>query len=281
MIDRLRILLRVGLALVLLAPLGACTGAEESGRSADERPNILFIVTDDQAPWAFQLEDHPELTTARMGPVPSSARRHGFIADSSQLRTPHMSEIATEGAYLVNAYTPTPVCSPSRASLLTSRYGSEVGITDWLNPSWDGTLAGPEPDLGLDTTYVTWTELLQDAEQPDADRRTDRATGQHHRAELHVDIVAPPVGHHPGDAAGDQLVGLGRDCDRWRHADENQQRRHEKAPADTEHSGQEADQPTHTEYQQGVDRHLGNREIDLHEDRRVWTGYTIMPARQG
>lgn len=156
MIDRLRTLLRVGLVLAFLVPLGACSSAEESGDPAAERPNILFIVTDDQAPWAFQLEDHPELTTARMGPVPSSARRHRFIADSSQLRTPHMSRLAEEGAYLVNAYTPTPVCSPSRASLLTSRYGSEVGITDWIHP-------GEEPQLGLDSTYVTWTELLQDA----------------------------------------------------------------------------------------------------------------------
>ena len=50
----------------------------------------------------------------------------------------------------------TPVCSPSRASLATSRYGSELGITDWLNPR-------KEPDAGLNPSTVTWYELLQQA----------------------------------------------------------------------------------------------------------------------
>ncbi|MEN9019797.1 MAG: sulfatase-like hydrolase/transferase, partial [Verrucomicrobiales bacterium] len=72
--------------------------------SAKARPNILFIQTDDQAPWALGLE-------------------HG------QVRTPHMDRLFSEGMRLTNCFTVTPVCSPSRASLMTSRYGSELGIT--------------------------------------------------------------------------------------------------------------------------------------------------------
>jgi len=100
-------------------------------RSA-ERPNILFLFTDDQAPWALGLSGHPHA------------------------RTPHTDRLFREGAYLVNSFTTTPVCSPSRAGLMTSRYGSEVGITDWINPR-------KEPDHGLDPSHLTWPEILAGA----------------------------------------------------------------------------------------------------------------------
>ncbi len=94
-----------------------------------ERPNIVFVYTDDQAPWAVG------------------------ISGNSQIRTPHMDRLFREGAYLVNAFTTTPVCSPSRAGLMTSRYGSELGITEWINPR-------REPELGLDPATRTFPEVL-------------------------------------------------------------------------------------------------------------------------
>lgn len=99
---------------------------------AAARPNILFVFTDDQAPWAIGLSGHPHA------------------------RTPHLDRLFSSGAYLVNSFTVTPVCSPSRASLMTSRYGTEVGITDWIKPA-------TEPDLGLDPALPTWPRLLQQA----------------------------------------------------------------------------------------------------------------------
>jgi len=95
-----------------------------------ERPNILFVLTDDQAPWAFGASGNP------------------------QAFTPHMDRLVKEGAYLENCFVVTPVCSPSRASLMSSRYGSELGITDWIHPK-------REPELGLDPKIVTWPEVLQ------------------------------------------------------------------------------------------------------------------------
>ncbi len=96
------------------------------------RPNIVFIMTDDQAPWAVG------------------------VAGAPNVKTPTLDKLFKSGAYLRNSFTPTPVCSPSRASLMTSRYGSELGITDWINP-------GREPELGLDPATVTFPELLQEA----------------------------------------------------------------------------------------------------------------------
>jgi len=97
---------------------------------AAERPNVLFIFTDDQAPWALGLSGHP------------------------YAKTPNLDGLFRDGAYLVNSFTTTPVCSPSRAGLMTGRYGSEVGITDWINPR-------VEYGVGLPPNTICWTELLQ------------------------------------------------------------------------------------------------------------------------
>lgn len=115
----------VGLSF-LLSTVAVCIAQEPP------RPNIVFIYTDDQAPTAV-----------------------GF-AGNDQLQTPHLDRLAQDGAVLRNAFVTTPVCSPSRASLATSRYASELGILDWINPK-------QEPELGLPTDIVTWMELLQRA----------------------------------------------------------------------------------------------------------------------
>ena len=102
------------------------------GLRAAEHPNILFVYTDDQAGWALELSGHPHAST------------------------PNMDSLFKRGAYLPNSFTVTPVCSPSRASLITSRYGSELGLTDWLHP-------GREPYMGIEASALTWPEVLQQA----------------------------------------------------------------------------------------------------------------------
>lgn len=94
------------------------------------RPNVVFLYADDQAAW----------TIGALG--------------NNQARTPNIDRLYREGAALRNAFTTTPVCSPSRAGLMTSRYGSELGVTDYLNPS-------AEPDNGLDPAVPTWPKILQ------------------------------------------------------------------------------------------------------------------------
>ena len=95
-----------------------------------ERPNIVFLYADDQAAW----------TIAALG--------------NQQSRTPNLDRLYAEGVGLTDAFTTTPVCSPSRAGLLTSRYGTEIGITDYLNEA-------QEPENGLDQGLPTWPKLLQ------------------------------------------------------------------------------------------------------------------------
>lgn len=112
--------------------------AVAAGALAETRPNILFVMTDDQGPWAMTNAGNPD-------------------AD-----TPAMDRLAAEGAKFVNFFTTTPVCSPSRAGFLASRYGSEVGITDWIMPRpRPGTR--DESHLGLDPSLPTWVRALRDA----------------------------------------------------------------------------------------------------------------------
>jgi len=54
------------------------------------------------------------------------------------IETPNMDRLAREGARFVNAFSTTPLCSPSRASLLTGQYAHTNGIVDnTARPSHD------------------------------------------------------------------------------------------------------------------------------------------------
>ena len=72
------------------------------------RPNILFVLTDDQGAWA-------------MG-----------CSGNSELKTPNLDRIAAEGMRFENFFCVSPVCSPARASIYTGKIPSQHGVHDWL-----------------------------------------------------------------------------------------------------------------------------------------------------
>ena len=109
------------------------SGGVVLGDESDKRPNILFICTDDQAPWALGA------------------------SGNKQAVTPHMDRLVSQGAYLVNSFVTTPVCSPSRAATLTGRYGYESGVRNWVQ---FGKRANGQ---GIDPASVTTAELLKQA----------------------------------------------------------------------------------------------------------------------
>ena len=124
-----------------LLPILACFSLFVGIRSAAARPNVLLILTDDQAPWAVGVAGHP------------------------MAKTPHMDALFKSGAYLSKSFTVTPVCSPSRASMMTSRYGTELGITDWIKPYqlWDPERKLGGTEWGLDPAHPVWPRLLKEA----------------------------------------------------------------------------------------------------------------------
>jgi N-acetylgalactosamine-6-sulfatase len=70
----------------------------------DKQPNIVFIFTDDQGWGDLGAYGHPDA------------------------QTPHLDALASNGMLFNQFYVASPVCSPSRASLLTGRFAAETGI---------------------------------------------------------------------------------------------------------------------------------------------------------
>jgi len=77
--------------------------------SEQDRPNVVFILTDDQGPWAA-----------------------GF-SGNGEIRTPNLDALAAGGVRFENFFCTSPVCSPARASLMTGRIPSAHGVHDWIN----------------------------------------------------------------------------------------------------------------------------------------------------
>lgn len=71
-------------------------------------PNILVIMSDDHARWATGCYGNPSI------------------------HTPNIDYLARTGVLMENAFTPTPVCSPARASFFTGRYPSQHGLHDFI-----------------------------------------------------------------------------------------------------------------------------------------------------
>lgn len=79
-----------------------CATTETSGRYG--RPNVLFIAIDDLNDWVGCMDGHP------------------------QAITPNMDRLAAEGVLFENAHCQAPICTPSRASLLSGLYPSTTGL---------------------------------------------------------------------------------------------------------------------------------------------------------
>jgi arylsulfatase A-like enzyme len=89
------------------------------------RPNVIVIMTDDQG--------YGDLSC--MG--------------ATDFVTPHMDEVAASGIRFTCMYSNSPVCSPSRASLLTGRYPGNAGVRSILAGHRRATGLQPEiPTMG-------------------------------------------------------------------------------------------------------------------------------------
>ena len=79
-------------------------GQQDTGR----RPNIVFLISDDQGCWSLGCSGNREI------------------------RTPNIDRLAAQGMRFDSFFCASPVCSPARASLLTGCIPSQHGIHDWL-----------------------------------------------------------------------------------------------------------------------------------------------------
>ena len=94
---------QAALAALLAAGLLGCE-SRSVAEAPVRRPNVVFIITDDQRWDNLSCAGHP------------------------YLRTPNMDRIASEGVRFTNAFVVNSLCSPSRASFLSGLYTHQHGI---------------------------------------------------------------------------------------------------------------------------------------------------------
>ena len=87
--------------------------------SGDQDPNIILVLADDLG--------YNDLSCYRDMHPPQSDR-------PPTCRTPHIDSLAVEGMLFTDFYCGAPVCSPSRAALVTGRNATRVGIYNWIPP---------------------------------------------------------------------------------------------------------------------------------------------------
>src|SRR6476469_9792121 len=99
---------------------------ERSAVAADRLPNFVIIFTDDQG----------------YGDV--------GVFGAKGFATPNLDRMAREGRKFTNFHVPQPVCSASRAGLLTGCYSNRLGIHGAL---------GPKATHGIADTEMTLAQL--------------------------------------------------------------------------------------------------------------------------
>lgn len=99
------------------------------------KPNVVFILTDNQGAWSLGCYGNPDI------------------------RTPHIDRLAARGMRFTRALSSNPVCSPTRATWLTGLIPSQHGVHSFLDPKY---MMGPEAYNTL-AEFTTLPEVLHDA----------------------------------------------------------------------------------------------------------------------
>ncbi|MBP6023854.1 sulfatase [Ferruginibacter sp.] len=128
---------------------------------AQQRPNIIVFLVDDMG-WMD--------TSVPFG--------DSVVALNKRYHTPNMERLAKEGMKFTNAYA-TPVCTPTRVSLLTGMNAAHHGVTNWTSPSknnnsdntdeqmlpanWNYNGLSPVPGIEKTIYATAFPQLLKDA----------------------------------------------------------------------------------------------------------------------
>lgn len=118
-----------------------------SSLRANTRPNIIFMMSDDQAWNGLSVAMHPELSWSK----------------SSLVETPNLEKLASQGMRFSTAYAPASVCSPTRISMQTGKSPAALHWTKAGPPEWDRKMLEPRNIRQLESSEVTFAELLQEA----------------------------------------------------------------------------------------------------------------------
>ena len=107
--------------------------------SADtSKPNIIFILSDDQGAWT-------------MG-----------CAGNDEVVTPNLDRLAATGVRFSNFFCASPVCSPARASILTGQIPSQHGVQDFLRAGSSRHLPADGAEIEYMSGRSSYIETLAD-----------------------------------------------------------------------------------------------------------------------
>ena len=126
--------------LIILICISLLSCKSKKKKEEDKKPNVVFLLVDDMG-W-----------------------KDLACYGSTFYETPNIDRLAAMGVKFTNAYTPNPVSSPTRAAIMTGKYPSRVGITDWIpgDDPKDRKLLGPEDLHQLPLEEVTVAEILKE-----------------------------------------------------------------------------------------------------------------------
>ncbi|HPD46808.1 MAG TPA: sulfatase [Anaerohalosphaeraceae bacterium] len=82
---------------------------------------------------------------------------------STFYETPNIDRLARQGVRFTNAYAACPVCSPTRASIMTGKYPARVGITNYIPGRREGKLIEPDYLFNLPLAETTVAEAFKEA----------------------------------------------------------------------------------------------------------------------
>lgn len=135
MTMKLNILLCLPCLLFLACNCTRSGSGDSSAPGAGDLPNIVYIISDDQAWTDYGFMGHPVI------------------------QTPHLDSLASQGRTFTRGYSVAPLCSPSLATLITGVYPQQHGITG-NDPafSFEGKRYGREWMLERRKRYNTWLE---------------------------------------------------------------------------------------------------------------------------
>lgn len=129
------------------------------GGNASAQPNVIVFFVDDMGVADWEIDPVVNPTGSRV------------------YETPNMLRLAREGVTFLNAYASAPVCSPSRASLMTGKSVARHGISDFIGGSTtaSGSLVRTPDDwvMNVPASEV----LLPERCRPPATERAHSASG--------------------------------------------------------------------------------------------------------
>ncbi|MEM0965799.1 MAG: sulfatase [Verrucomicrobiota bacterium] len=131
-----------GLVLSLLI----CSGSVSGGTSAEptqKMPNIVMMMVDDLGLYELNCYGYKDVDT------------------------PHSNRLAAEGMRFTNAYAGAPVCSPSRAAVISGQAPARLHLTNHIStqhfePENPYLLNAPQV-MALPSEVITYAEMLRDA----------------------------------------------------------------------------------------------------------------------